>query len=278
LGYNLYLTYVSLGLRWVFEALVGGDLSEIEPEWLCSKDSNKSEDQIGVAKLQLEKTLTKLRRKNHVIVGHNLFMDLGFLYKTFKGPLPSKVEDFQEDIHELFPIVIDTKYLATRDADVMNPRSNLKELLEPFKKHSFPLIVLHEKHTAYGSSFGKEHEAGYDSWMTAELFVKLTAQLYAERNKIPGEVDDDFVSEGIEHLNFSDSNDSEGDTSSQGNGGVPLFSPNPFAVNKASEEPVKIEQFIPPMKNSFWDLYVNKLRVNGTDSGVCDLATVVDED
>jgi len=106
-------------------------------------------------------------------------MDLAFIHKTFIGPLPSFVGHFQETIHKIFPMVIDTKYLATHNANAMNPRSNLKELLAPFKKFHVPLVVLHEDHTAYGGTYGKEHEAGYDSWMTAELFIKMSAKLFS---------------------------------------------------------------------------------------------------
>jgi poly(A)-specific ribonuclease len=151
------------GLRFVFEALAGGDLTAIDPEWFCVKGSEKPEDQLAHAEWELTAVREALRIKKQVIVGHNLFTDLGFLYATFVGTLPYSVTHFQEDIHEFFPRVIDTKYLATYGADATNPRTNLKELLAPFRKIHVPLIVLHEEHMAYGASFGKEHEAGFDS-------------------------------------------------------------------------------------------------------------------
>jgi poly(A)-specific ribonuclease len=285
--------------------LVGGDLSDIDPEWFCNKSSDKPEDQFDAVKLEVKKVLAALAKKTHIIVGHNLFTDLGFIYKTFKGALPRKVEHFQEDIHELFPMVIDTKYLATQGTDSMNPRANLKELLEPFRKTHVPLIVLHEKHTAYGASFGKDHEAGFDSWMTAELFVKLTAKLYAERKRpsLTTEPGSDHTSEEIDIMSFSDDEDDSG--SSEGSGGVPLFtSSNPFDVLKKMDDnlpplyhasklnnykgrgiqenendptPVITGQWIPDIKDHFWDIYANKLRVNATEAGVCDLAIGADD-
>ena len=173
------------GMRWIFEALAGGDLSGIEPDWFCDRYGEKPEDQFDAKKGELDAVVEALKRKNHVIVGHNLFTDLGFIYKFFKGVLPRRVEHFQQDIHELFPMVIDTKYLATQGNDAMNTRSNLKELLEPFKKIHCPLVVLHERHSVYGATFGKDHEAGFDSWMTAELFVKLAAQCFVCTSRWP---------------------------------------------------------------------------------------------
>ncbi|KAE9367339.1 CAF1-domain-containing protein [Stipitochalara longipes BDJ] len=201
------------GLRWIFEALVGGDLSGIDPEWLASKTSENPEDQLPVVKKQLGRIIRSLQRKKHVLVGHNLFMDLAFIHKTFIGPLPSNVGHFQQTIHDHFPIVIDTKYLATYNTDAMNPRANLKELLAPFKKSHVPLIVLHEAHTEYGTAYGKEHEAGFDSWMTAELFVKLSAKLYSTY--------DDSNSFVTAVTNFYCSVASDSDSSS--GGGVPLI-------------------------------------------------------
>ena len=166
-------------MTWIFEALVGGDLSGIQPEWFASKSSDKPEAQLPYIKTELAQIIAILQKKKHILVGHNVFTDLGFLYKTFIGNLPATVKNFQSEIHELFPTVFDTKYLATHNNDSMNPRANLKDLLAPFRKVHVPLIVLHEHHTAYGTSLGKEHEAGFDSWMTAELFVKLSAKLYS---------------------------------------------------------------------------------------------------
>jgi hypothetical protein len=179
-------------LRWIFEALVGGDLSDIDPDWFASKTSDNPKDQLPAIKKELAQIIATLMRKKHVIVGHNLLMDLGFIYKTFIGALPAKVGHFQQMVHEHFPVVIDTKYLATHNTDAMNPRANLKELLDPFKKVHVPLIVLHEEHTAYGAAYGKEHEAGFDSWMTAELFVKLSAKLYSTYEPSISSDGDDF--------------------------------------------------------------------------------------
>ncbi len=147
-------------MRWIFEALSGGDLSGIDPEWFCRGLELK--EAIAV-KEEFKNIVKALEGKKQIIVGHNLFTDLGFLYKTFIGTLPISVKRFQEAINKLFPFIIDTKYLATHGTDNMNPRSNLKELLAPFREVHVPLIVLHEDHTSYGTKYGKDHEAGYDS-------------------------------------------------------------------------------------------------------------------
>ena len=74
---------------------------------------------------------------------------------------------------------MDTKYIATEGQGSMSSQPNLKDLLYKYKKLAIPKIYLHEEHTTY-NGVEKEHEAGYDSWMTAELFVKLSMKLYNE--------------------------------------------------------------------------------------------------
>lgn len=123
------------GVRFIFEALCGGDLAGIDPMWSYTGDengqSNTTDSSRAVLEAELAAVTKELKEKHRVIVGHNLFTDLCFLYKTFIGDLPAGVGDFQSQIHSLFPFVIDTKFLATYNSDAMNPRVNLKDLLIP---------------------------------------------------------------------------------------------------------------------------------------------------
>jgi poly(A)-specific ribonuclease len=132
--------------------------------------------------------------------------------------------------------------------------------------------------------------------MTAELFVKLTAKLYSERkHQIPDSDDSDEDSEQISLddesggavLNGGGSNSSEdslldhlppewhakqlnnrfaalaviGEVGSGNSGGATV----------GAEPEGGPEQWIPKMSHPFWDIYANKLRVNASESGVCDL-------
>ncbi|THV54710.1 hypothetical protein BGAL_0021g00120 [Botrytis galanthina] len=213
------------GARFIFEALCGGDLTGIDPMWSYTHDENaqpsNADSSHAALEAELAKVTKKLKEKQHVIVGHNLFTDLCFLYKTFIGDLPAGVGDFQSQIHSLFPFVIDTKYLATYNSDAMKPRANLKELLIPFQKIHMPLILLHEKHNTYGATNGNAHEAGFDSWMTAELLVKLSAQLYAEQSDSQSPSQDDYKQDYSDDYIPSSDSDSE----DEGSGGASLFSP-----------------------------------------------------
>jgi len=171
-----------LGLRWVIEALINGDIDSLPASWLYTyntQDPKHQEKERVIVDEKLRSLKKKLKEKKHIIVGHNLFTDLGFLYATFIGPLPPNVAGFQRTIHKVLPFVMDTKYIASEGQDSMSSQPKLKDLLREYKKQNIPRIYLHEEHTTY-NGMEKEHEAGYDSWMTAELFVKLSLKLYNE--------------------------------------------------------------------------------------------------
>lgn len=114
-----------IGLRWPIEAMVGGDLTDLDRYQFPVYVDGRQE----VVAQNLKDLKTSLQGKRTVLVGHNVFMDLMYFYKSFFGTLPDKVEDFQRIIHELFPIVVDTKYLATHNRE--NPamaNSSLEQL------------------------------------------------------------------------------------------------------------------------------------------------------
>jgi len=161
---------------------VNGDIDSLPVEWFyehSSQDLMYHEHKKKLVRDKFRKLKQKLREKKHVIVGHNLFTDLGFLYTTFIGPLPPTVSGFQQAIHKILPCIMDTKYIASEGQDSMSSQPKLKDLLRKYKKLEIPKVYLHEEHTTY-NGVEKEHEAGYDSWMTAELFVKLSSKLYNE--------------------------------------------------------------------------------------------------
>lgn len=126
-------------------------------------------------------------------------------------------------------------------------------------------------------------------WMTAELFIKLAAQMYGEQKDHP---DSDSAS-AISDTPNSSSSDKISSASSdflrehrESNGGVKVKSSSdsddlidldlaldledPDIVDPEGE--VKTQQWLPNMSSKFWAKYVNKLRVNSSEEGVCDLA------
>lgn len=113
-----------IGARWLAEAMVGGNLAAIESYNLQPRLPGSKEP-----KEQYGRLVDRLRAKKTILVGHNVFIDLIYFYACFFGKLPDTVKDFARRMHELFPCIIDTKYLATYGNE--NPgvsKSSLEEL------------------------------------------------------------------------------------------------------------------------------------------------------
>lgn len=128
-----------VGFRWIVEALVGGDLSDLEPssfEPLLGEARDPSID----AKVLMEQLFSRLKENRPILVGHNCFTDMIYFYQCFLGPLPNRVEEFIALIHQTFPIVVDTKYMATQNWDAVNPSSSLEELTKTLAKIHTPKI------------------------------------------------------------------------------------------------------------------------------------------
>lgn len=182
------------GFRWVAEALAGGDLSDLDPGCFMGIMSNSAAAQPKYPLKEFSDRL-KQRLKDHrpVLVGHNLFTDLVNFCRCFFGPLPESVEDFQTMVHEMFPMLMDTKYMATHDCGSINPKSSLSEINSSLARIAIPEIgeqtyiqnvegrltswlEIQPHHSKYNTQ-EINHEAGYDSLLTAQVFIKLSAQL-----------------------------------------------------------------------------------------------------
>ncbi|MCJ1398292.1 hypothetical protein MMC11_001489 [Xylographa trunciseda] len=168
-----------VGLRWLVEGMVGGDLDNIDPISFAScLDGNPVWLDLRELKREFKEVQTKLSEQRTVLIGHNLFMDLINFYKCFFGALPDTLSEFQELIHGLFPLIVDTKYMSTHNNSNINARSGLDELDADLYKMTIPSIALHKDHSKY-SDLSIAHEAGYDSFMTARVVIRLSAKLEA---------------------------------------------------------------------------------------------------
>ncbi len=130
--------------------------------------SSEKKTEVGLGRL-LDDAEQQLKRKKPLLVGHNMFFDLCFLYATFFGPLPATLDEFGCGIHGLFPKIVDTKYFATHGDHDMMPAQTLDELYASANKQDIPFAFSgvtetrseprsEEKHRSMTS-----HHAGYDS-------------------------------------------------------------------------------------------------------------------
>ncbi|KAJ5647744.1 hypothetical protein N7490_004116 [Penicillium lividum] len=280
-----------VGCRWLIEALVGGDLSELPDETFSIFVLRDGSSPYGAA--DLAKIIRKRLQENRpVLIGHNCFMDLAFLYSGFIGQLPDTVEEFQKLIHGVLPNVIDTKYLATHDAGSINPASSLEEVARRLVNVSKPTIVIDDQAVRY-TVRKSSHEAGYDSMLSAIIFMKMSVQLqkgqiqYCKPADLEGmkicvakepsqicQMEHQFKEEqaketkaGISSIEtdlieFSD------DESSPPKRRSALDESGSEAVAKK----VQGGQLVPRLDSKFWRVYGNKLRVFGTTERIMNLS------
>lgn len=131
-----------VGFRWIAEAMAGGDLSGLEPgPTPHGIDGDPSTTTPKAYQKRFIQIRNSLKNRKNVLVGHNCFMDLVFFYNQFFGELPDTAKEFQRLIHELFPTVIDTKYIATRDHGRWRS-SQLWQIDEALESQAKPVIGL----------------------------------------------------------------------------------------------------------------------------------------
>lgn len=121
--------------------MIGGDLSGIDPRSFArSVTGEPIFINLEEMSRHFDRLKDQLKCHQTVLVGHNIFTDLVNFYKCFLGRLPDKVEEFQSTIHKLFPMIIDTKYLATHNCGSISPKSSLEEIEENLRELFEPRI------------------------------------------------------------------------------------------------------------------------------------------
>lgn len=299
------------GFRWIVEALHGGDISGIDLRE-CARNSATGEPiafNSEEYKPQYNRAQSMLRNNPKRIIGHNCFLDLVYLYRTFIGKLPDTVEQFQRKLYKLWPDIVDTKYMSTHNCGDINPVSSLEQIADQLSQQDKPVIEVDPAHEKY-QNIEAFHEAGFDSFLTAQIAVRLSAKLEqeGEYHSIHEEAADPTDSPITSTTNDANnlrltelalnnhdyhvsngivpSTDADGFTPSIEGAkwkrkGDPTLAPaspeDPFVYNPKDlkhryRDPEAEKTFaggMPGFGSDFWRVYRNKLRVFGTEEGVC---------
>ena len=70
------------GFRWIFEALARGDIDRRNPPFIARSSAGMDGQD------RFDRALERLKSTQAVLVGHNMFTDIVYLYRTFVGELP----------------------------------------------------------------------------------------------------------------------------------------------------------------------------------------------
>lgn len=166
----------AIGFRWILEAIMGGDISALPHHYVRSAfEEGKAPKDCNAFIRDLQ---TQLASQTRTIVGHNCMTDIVNMYRCFFGDLPEQVEEFASKIHTLFPMILDTKYLATLGSTKW-ANTSLRSVEEELNSEAKPQIHLPHAFDRYLFATNY-HEAGFDSFVTAKIGLKLPAKLKRE--------------------------------------------------------------------------------------------------
>jgi poly(A)-specific ribonuclease len=169
------------------------------------------------------KILQIISRCKKPLVGHNLFLDIMHLVGQFLTELPDSYDEFKEAVHDMFPALYDTKYIATtvalRKIITSTTLEDLNETLshEPFKPVIIHPVIIQQKSdsTRHENKCDTPfHQAGYDSYITGHCFIRLNnflQQVLGEKNADNEEVIgseirryvSNFISQMVILINYS---------------------------------------------------------------------------
>jgi poly(A)-specific ribonuclease len=77
------------GFRWIFEALVkDGDLDSFDPLYVARTTGMIVTADAQDIRDRYDRAVARLKNKQPVLVGHNMFADVVYFYRTFVGTLP----------------------------------------------------------------------------------------------------------------------------------------------------------------------------------------------
>lgn len=156
-----------------------------------SDDLSKLTNHVFNSILGFSKLFKELKQLKKPIVGHNLLLDLIMIYKQFVKPLPSSYEEFKKEIHEIFPVIYDTKTISFVLRDKLKRedswRSNaLNSLYDYFTKGHGATVVLYLPTVELQPEFNLDsksfHESGFDSFCTGSCFIKM-AHIFSTWNE-----------------------------------------------------------------------------------------------
>jgi len=171
----------AIGFRWIIDGIMGRDLSKLPDDYLLPalpRTVSAAEGEKPV-KAFLGDLNSKLRSRRKVLVGHNCMTDIMFLYKMAIGELPEKLEDFKDKIHDMFPAIIDTKFLSSCFSE-KHGRLDLGSVAQELElEEGGPDIYTSGEFDRYTNSAWL-HEAGYDSYITAIVAIRMASKLQRE--------------------------------------------------------------------------------------------------
>lgn len=176
------------------KALVVETKRSHEEEMKIEQSRQKEEEAYLCSMIGLRLLLKEISASKKLIVGHNCLLDLMFLITQCFEELPSDYNHFKTLTHSIFPCIVDTKFMGnSKEFKEMFPSTVLNQLHQRLTETPFEKLEIdfEDPNHAYSIEHPKEHEAGYDSWLTGYCFlvflkylkVRLSGQFESNKTK-----------------------------------------------------------------------------------------------
>ncbi len=113
-----------------------------------------------------------------------------YLYHCFIANLPENYFEFKDNLRRSGNTFFDTKYIALKFQDIFGSETRLEDLLKNIQKRyagKLSTVALEGEFKRYSLENPSLHEAGYDSYITAWVYLqmmKLRDDLDDCRNRI----------------------------------------------------------------------------------------------
>jgi poly(A)-specific ribonuclease len=274
----------AIGFRWLIEGLAGGNIGGLSQDLIMA--GTPGVDMGGqTPKKFIESLQQRLRTRTRVVVGHNCFTDLVNFYKCFIGKLPDTVEAFTDDIHALFPAVVDTKHMASFGSKRWGDTS-LQGVEYELRSETEPKVHVPAEFDRYEHQ-DRLHEAGYDSMLTALIAIRLSAKMEKEGKYLEDQHMFAKYDFGVEHEEYTSADESSNrspvkaikntiSTVASSMAKLNTTTPTISEMDPKIEKQIKEGRFMPRWKGSpgvpgYWNMFGNTLQVNGSKEGICRL-------
>lgn len=177
-GYQRLLTYQQIELKYHDRLLVckiqspSGPFLQVSapsPEERTVLEAADMEERLGRLRSDVgfRQVIDRIVELKLPLVGHNCFLDLCHMYDKFVGRLPNTLLDFKSELTKMFPVIVDTKFIAGKDPELSG--LGLSELYGYFADSRQNLLHAPGLHRLEAQF----HDAGYDAYCTGLVLIGL---------------------------------------------------------------------------------------------------------
>lgn len=165
------------------KALVVTAKRTVEEEKKLESDRVRDDERNLIDSIGLRLIMKEISASKKLIVGHNCLLDIMYIMTQCFQDLPENYDTFKKLVHEKFPNIIDTKFIANSEKfKEIFSSTVLNDVYERLLKKPFnPVPIKWEnEYVTYNLENPKEHEAGYDSFLTGYCFLLILNYLKVE--------------------------------------------------------------------------------------------------